>query len=287
MNRFRQESSLADWLISTGLFALVAQWSLGYPGVFDGFDSSDLNRSLQVLGLANYWFLLEQWPGIILALALYFWFWSYRTHTQNEIEILDSLYPEGQSPADWDRITNKRLVRYLAVGIVVVFMLLAALLQHPVLFALIMLALSCQDILGNEILRDNLNRTFANFACNLPEDDPRCALHSGRQAIARAYWLDRPQLFRIARMVLATVAVLALALMPVIFPDQLGVIGVTPAHVAMVSTLLLAAIILANETVMRRWRADRDDQLLAVEIAFDEAVSARNAELSEAAVPPT
>lgn len=280
MNRLRRESNLADWLISTGLFALVAQWALGYPGVFAGFDPSDLTHSLMILAVANYWFILEQWPGIILAFALYFWFWSYRTHTQNEIEILDGLYPEGGSPTDWDKVTNKRLVRFLAVGIVLVFMLLAALLQHPPLFALIMLALSCQDIIGNEILRDNLRRTFAEFDCNLPEDDPRCQLHAGRQTAARRYWLDQPQLFRIALMMVATVLALALSLVPVSFAPQLSSLGLSASPVATLATLALAAVIVANEFVMRRWRADRDDQLLAVEIAFDDAISARAAAAS-------
>jgi hypothetical protein len=277
VNRLRRESSLSDWLISTGLFALVAQWALGYPGVFAGFDASDLDRSLMILAVVNYWFLLDLWPGIILAFSLYFWFWSYRTHTQNEIEILDELYPEGRSPADWDRVTNKRLVRFLAVGIVLVFMLLAALLLHPALFALIMLALSCQDIIGNEILRDNLRRTFAEFDCHLPEDDPLCQLHTGRQTAARRYWLDHPQLFRIALMMMATVAVLAFSLLPFSFASQLSTVGLSAPLSAKLATLALSAIIVANEFVMHRWRADRDEELLAVEIAFDEAMSARAA----------
>ena len=41
------------------------------------------------------------------------------------------LYPEGQTPADWDKVTNKRFITVLAVGIVVVTMLLAALLGTP------------------------------------------------------------------------------------------------------------------------------------------------------------
>ncbi|MBN8631652.1 MAG: hypothetical protein J0L76_12430 [Rhodobacterales bacterium] len=233
--------------------------------------------------MANYWFLLDQWPGIILAFALYFWFWSYRTHTQNEIEILDTLYPEGRSPSDWDKITNKRIVRYLAVGIVLVFMLLAALLQHPSLFALIMLALSCQDIIGNEILRDNLRRTFSDFDCNLPPDDPRCELYNGRQLAARHYWLDRPQLLRIAIMMIATVAILAFSLLPLSFAAQTSGFGLTMSLTATLTVLALACIIVANEFVMRRWRAARDDELLSVEIAFDEAMSAR----ATAAAGPT
>lgn len=286
MNRLRRESNLSDWLISTGLFALVAQWALGYPGVFDGFDTSDLSGSIQTLAIANYWFLLDQWPGIILAFALYVWFWSYRTHTQNEIEILDTLYPEGRSPTDWDKITNKRLVRYLAVGIVLVFMLLAALLPHPALFALIMLALSCQDIIGNEILRDNLRRTFAEFDCNLPPDDPRCELHNGRQLAARHYWLDQPQLLRIAIMMIATVVVLAFSLLPFSFAARTSDFGLTMSLTMTLAALALATIIVVNELVMRRWRAARDDELLSVEIAFDEAMSARAAAAASASEQP-
>lgn len=277
VNRLRRASNLSDWLISTGLFALVAQWALGYPGVFDGFDLDDFDHSLLIFAAANYWFLLEQWPGIILAFALYFWLWSYRFHTLNEMDILDGLYPEGQSPTDWDKVTNKRYVKVLAVGIVVVFILLAALLQYPSLFALAMLALSCQDIFGNEIMRENLRRIFSEFDCDLPADDPRCALHLGRQAAARQYWLERPHLLRIAVMMVATVLVLALTVLPGSFPDQFASVGLTDARVRIIATLALVAIILVNELVMHRWRAARDEELLAVEITFDEAQAARAA----------
>lgn len=285
VSRLRRESNLSDWLIWTGFFALVAQWSLGYPGVFAGFDFDDFDHSLRILVVANYWFLLEQWPGIILAVALYFWFWSYRTHTDNELDILESLYPEGQSPADWDKVTNKRLIRFLAVGIVVVFTVLAALLQYPALFALIMIGLSCQDIIGNEILRDNLRRTFAEFDCALPDSDPRCQLHAGRQLAARHYWLDRPQLLRIAVMLVATALVLALTLLPVSFPGQMSEIGLTKTRADIIATLALALIIFANEYVMRSWRKVRNDALLTVEIAFDEAQERRGAPV-EAPGPP-
>lgn len=277
VNRLRRASNLSDWLISTGLFTIVAQWALGYPGVFDGFDFDDLDRSLLILAATNYWFLLEQWTGIFLAVTLYFWLWSYRAHTLNEMDILDGLYPEGQSPTDWEKVTNKRFVKVLAVGIVVVFILLAALLNYPSLFALAMLALSCQDIFGNEILRENLRRIFAEYDCDLPDDDPRCALHLGRQAAARRYWLERPHLLRIACMMVATLLVLALTVLPVSFPEHLASIGMTAAKINNIATLALVVIILANELVMHRWRAARDEDLLSVEIAFDEAQAARDA----------
>ena len=299
VNRLRRASNLSDWLISTGLFTLIAQWALGYNLVVtEAFDLSDITGSLRKILDATLPFLRREWPGIILALALYFWFWSYRTHTNAEMDILDGLYPEGQSPANWDKVTNKRFIHVLAVGIVTVFMLLAALLHHPTLFALIMVALSCQDIFGNEILRDNLRRIFAEFRCDLPEDDPRCALHAGRQVAARHYWLDRPQLLRIAVMMSATVLVLALTQLPASFPAQLAEIGLTGDRTRIIATLALAAIILGNELVMRNWRRVRDEELLTVEIAFDEAQSARAAAEKSAAgdlpatgggdaVPPT
>jgi hypothetical protein len=280
VNRLRRASNLSDWLISTGLFTLVAQWALGYPGVFAGFDLDDFDRSLLILAATNYWFLLEQWPGIVLAFALYFWLWSYRAHTLNEMDILDGLYPEGQSPTDRDKVTNKRYVKVLAVGIVVVFILLASLLRYPSLFALAMLALSCQDIFGNEIMRENLRRIFSEFDCDLPEDDPRCALHTGRQSAARRYWLERNHLLRIAFMIVGTVMVGALTVLPGSFPERLASIGMTPAMIRTIATLALVAIILANELVMHRWRGLRDEELLSVEIAFDEAQAARQAALA-------
>jgi hypothetical protein len=124
VNRLRRASNLSDWLISTGLFTLIAQWALGYNLVVtEAFDLSDITGSLRKILDATLPFLRREWPGIILALALYFWFWSYRTHTNAEMDILDGLYPEGQSPANWDKVTNKRFIHVLAVGIVTVFII--------------------------------------------------------------------------------------------------------------------------------------------------------------------
>ena len=284
VNRLRRASNLSDWLISTGLFTLVAQWALGYNAeISKAFNPSDIVGSLRCIIDASYQFVLMEWSGLTLALALYFWFWSYRTHTSNEMDILDGLYPEGQAPANWDKVTNKRFIHVLAVGIVVVFMLLAALLKQPPLFALIMLVLSCQDIFANEILRDNLRRIFSEFRCDLPEDDPRCALHAGRQVAARHYWLDRPQLLRIALMMSATVLVLALTQLPASFPAQSMNIGLTDDRMKVIAALLLAGIIIGNELVMRAWRKVRDEELLTVEIAFEDAQSARATAESQAA----
>ena len=99
-------------------------------------------------------------------------------------------------------------------------------------------------------------------------------------------------------MMSATVLVLALTQLPASFPAQLAEIGLTGDRTRIIATLALAAIILGNELVMRNWRRVRDEELLTVEIAFDEAQSARAAAEKSAAgdlpatgggdaVPPT
>ena len=46
VNRLRRASNLSDWLISTGLFTLIAQWALGYNDDFKkAFDLSDIAGS--------------------------------------------------------------------------------------------------------------------------------------------------------------------------------------------------------------------------------------------------
>lgn len=60
-------------------------------------------------------------------------------------------------------------------------------------------------------------------------------------------------------------------------------IGLTGDRTRIIATLALAAIIVGNELVMRNWRRVRDEELLTVEIALDEAQSARAAAEKSAA----
>ncbi len=55
-----------------------------------------------------------------------------------------------------------------------------------------------------------------------------------------------------------------------------GIVVVTMLLAALLGhPALVALIMIANELVMRNWRRVRDDELLTVEITFDEAQSAQ------------
>lgn len=288
VNRLRRALGLSDWIISTGFFGTVAQWALEYPRYLGRFDVLALNFTLVDVLRATRDFAVDKWAGIVLALVLYFWFRSYRHHASKEIGIIETLYPAEQQPHDWDRITNRRFIHFLAVGIVVAFMLMAALLNRPGFFAMVMVCMWCQDLFGNEIVRDNLRRIFVEHPLELPENDPRLPLFAARQTAARQYWLERPQLRRILAAMVLTVLALALAVLgqteaPV--PDTAGS-DRKAIHTAV--TLLLAGIILTNEVVVRRWRRERDDRLLDAEIEFARKDEERRAaEATDAVVPPS
>lgn len=277
VNQLRSASGLSDWLISTGLFGIVAQWGLGYPAFFKGVDLGDLTGSLKSNWNQALAFAAQEWHGVILGLALYLWFWSYRYHTNAEMDLLDSLYPEGQSPADWGKVTNRRFIRVLAVGIVAVFLLMAALLGSVEIFALAMICLWCQDLLGNEIMRDNLGRILAENPPQLAGDPDLLQLYRARHAAARHYWLVQPQLRRIVLALAATAVALAVAFLPAFLERKFQFTGFGDSQATMVARLLLAGIIIANEATMRRWRTQREAALLEAEIIHDEARSARQA----------
>lgn len=275
VNQLRSASGLSDWLISTGLFGIVAQWGLGYPAFFQGVDLGNLAGSIQSNWHQAIAFAAQEWHGVILGLALYLWFWSYRFHTNAEMDLLDTLYPEGQSPAHWDKITNRRFIRVLALGIVVVFLLMAALLGNVEIFALAMICLWCQDLFGNEIMRDNLGRILAENPPQVVGDPDLLQLYQARHTAARQYWLFQPQLRRIVLALAATAGALAVALLPAFLARKFQITGFSDDHATMVARILLAGIIIANEATMRRWRAQREAALLEAEIAYDEARSAR------------
>lgn len=281
VNQLRRASGLSDWLISTGLFGLVAQWGLGYPQVFDDFNLQNLRPSVAGALNETLSFAQREWSGIILALALYLWFWSYRAHTNHEMDLLDSLYPEGQAPADWGKITNRRYVRFLALGIVIVFLLMAAVLGSVTLFALAMICLWCQDLFGNEIMRDNLGRVLATHQPQVSGDDALLRLYQARHLAARNYWLDRPHLRRIVFALAGTALALAVSFLPAMLAREFGIDRFRQDSADVVARLAMAGIILANEATMRRWRATREAEWLEAEIALDTARKAATAALPQ------
>lgn len=274
VGKLRQASSLSDWIISTGMFGAVAQWALEYPKYLGRFDVFTMDFGAADVAKASLAFAGDKWAGILLALALYSWFWGYRHNTNREMDILDGLYPSGQAPTNWDQITNRRYVRLLAVGIVAAFMIMAALLDAPHFFAMAMICLWCQDLFGNEILRENLRRILVEHPVTPSPDVALNNLHANRRKAAERYWLGRGQIKRIVVMMICTVLVLFLSLSPITHPA--GALGLVPSPhaVHVVAQLLLAAIILGNEATMVVWRRDRDALLLDAEIEFADAKEA-------------
>ncbi len=144
---------------------------------------------------------------------------------------------------------------------------------------------------GNEILRDNLRRIFAEHDPALSPDDPTTTLFKMRQAAARHYWLELPQLRRIVFMMIVTIAALATSVAFHLHKEQLACWGYNvDALTAVVDTsvqLVLAGIILANEAVMQNWRNKRDAALLDAEIVFADSQEASAKATTNTQAPPT
>ncbi|MEL7116635.1 MAG: hypothetical protein AAGP08_13810 [Pseudomonadota bacterium] len=218
-------------------------------------------------------------PSVVLLWALvYRWFRNYRNAVGNELSILESVYTPDRSPHDWDSVWGRITVPILSVGFSIGFLAMAWFSDSILIFCFFMFALYAQDLIGNSILKRNLRRYFADPRFDPNPADPSVEFVRGRRAVAIEYWIDRPQVERVAVMLLATNLIIVFAATN--FFDLLGGdvadIQSWEFHLAAV---LIAVVIIGNEFIMIAWRRVRDRALRAIENEQRELVIANTKSL--------
>lgn len=247
-------------LIALGFFGFIFNWKLDI-NLYFGAAGVNAGRVID----PSFWdalptFLGERWADIIFALFIMVWFFLYRVAVKSEMQILVSLYSRINPPHDWERTIGARMIPLLSLGLTVAFFGLAVTMDHMPLFCLIMLVLSMQDAMGNNILRKNIVRHFLK-----PEFDPHATDLLGpfireRRAVALDYWVWKPQLERVSLMMFGTLIAFLAATAEPVFGVALW------PHTA---NFIVVAVIIANEVTMSMWRIERDRVLEDIETRQD------------------
>jgi len=261
-------------LIALGFFGFIFNWKLEIA-IYFGSGGFDATRVID----KSFWealphFLSDKWGEVIFALFIMVWFFLYRTAVKSEMQILVSLYSRINPPHDWEKTIGARMIPLLSIGLTIAFLGLAMTMDALPLFCLIMLALSAQDAMGNNILRKNIVRHFLK-----PEFDPHNTDLLGpfikeRRAVALEYWVWKPQIERVSLMMMGTIiAFLAATAQPVF---EISVWSYLPHTI-------IILVILGNEITMSNWRVERDRALEDIDARQDEFERSMNPEREDEA----
>ncbi|WP_322865237.1 hypothetical protein U5922_002910 [Aquicoccus sp. G2-2] len=248
--------SVSEGIIALGLFSFIFQRKLEVSTYF-GPSGVSAERFLD----EGFWavvpvFLSEKWAELVFSLFILLWFFLYRTAVKSEMTILVTLYSRINPPHDWERTLGQRFIPLVSVGLTFAFFGLALTVDHVELFCVIMLLLSVQDALGNNILRRNLLRHFLDKRYNPHPSDLHAPFIQRRREVALDYWVWRPQIERIGLMMIGTLIAFLTAA-----SAKLYGIRVWPNT----AQFIIMGIILTNEIVMGSWRVSRDRKLEQIE----------------------
>ncbi len=256
-------------LIALGFFGFIFNWKLD---IKDYFGEAGVNAG-RVMD-RTFWdalpvFISERWVDIVFALFILLWFFLYRLAVKSEVQILVSLYSRINPPHNWERMIGARMVPLLSVGLTIAFFGLASTMDYLPLFCLIMLVLSMQDAMGNNILRKNIVRHFLKPEFDPHESDLHGPFIKERRAVALEYWVWKPQIERVSLMMFGTlIAFLAATAEPVF---GISVWSHAP-------NFIIIAVIVANEATMSKWRIERDLALEDIDAKQDELERSMNPE---------
>lgn len=153
--------------------------------------------------------------------------------------------------------TNKRLkdeviVVLLAILMPLIFIFLFYSVDKIQLYCFIVLGLNIADLTGNVIVRENLQKLIRDAELVRTRDRDRNYMYAKRR-IAEWYWIELPQLKRLALHLIANGAALFFA------TNQGANLGIflDPN----LSYLILCVGIAGNELMMLFWRRRRDQKL--------------------------
>lgn len=187
---------------------------------------------------------------LCMALITFIWYWSYKDAVKTEIDVLSSLFSNELKPTDYNKVTGKRWLPFISIGIVLCFLTMAASIDNPQRYIIIMLLLAILDLRGNTTLRDNLTRYL--FDARFHPSGAGAEKILEKREVAADYWIRHPHCERIGLyMIIAIGASLV--------ENSQGIFGVTfwPS----IPYMLIMAAIVTNETIIHVWRYRRDKAL--------------------------
>lgn len=249
----RQAYGLVDRITSIFSFSAIIAYVLDFKRLFTGGSLIPFTlQTAQAIAL-NFLDLIRTsaWP-LCLALVTLIWLLRYKTASRNELEIIVSCFSRLVSLPEWSALHGSKIARWLARGLILIFLALAALVKHIELYAIIVYLWAIGDLLGNASIQRNIMLLFRDKRYDPPPDDPTRDLILRRRAVAESYWIGRPQLVRIT--ILLAVVGCAIMLTGSILTAEIP-------HKREIAYIIIMIAILVNTTAMAVWRRSRDDDL--------------------------
>jgi hypothetical protein len=178
--------------------------------------------------------------------------------------LIDNLFDKDAPlrPAD---IAGYRLLPYIGYLIVVTFCILILLAPQIWLYCTAALVLHANDIMGQAIVFQNLNKVLVKFP--IVDQSSKSKFVNERREVIKEYYYDHPTFPRIAGINIITVITLIIS------------IEIAPARPVfyLVAYALMISNILVGELMIGSWRAKRDWQLDDITRREAEELQARKA----------
>ena len=111
------------------------------------------------------------WP-LCLALVTLIWLLRYKRASRSELEIILACFSRLVPLPEWNALHGSSIARSLARGLILVFLLLAALVNHIELYAIVVFLWAIGDLLGNASIQRNIMLLFRDRRYDPPIDDP-------------------------------------------------------------------------------------------------------------------
>lgn len=263
--RLQFHISISEKIIALGLFSVLAGKKLELEKYFGRVELASVTNLIDTSILQGLQlFVVEKGLVALLALFTTVWYFLYARAVRNEMGIIVDTFSRFNPPHDWEQVVGRNIIPLLSVGITVTFLALAWFIDNIRVYCLILLVMNVLDIRGNNVLRQNLVKHFADERFIPADTDLHKEFILRRRAAAEEYWINKPQLERIGMFMIATVGAFLVSVSDAVF-------GV-PVWQGLAYGLLFVSII-SNEVVMHRWRRQRNAVL--DRISDDEAQANR------------
>jgi hypothetical protein len=202
----------------------------------------------------GYWshFAINLGPNIapfVLIFVTVFWYYRFKGAATKELVLIDNLFDEDRSPIHGSVIAWYKWLPIIGYLIVAIFCALLLLTPYISLYCMAAFVLHANDLMGQAIMAQNLNKTLLKFPVS-PEN-PRAKFANERREAVIEYYYDNPTFPRIVAIffVTATAFIISVELAP------------ARPNFYLVSYALMVANVLVSEFVIERWRMKRDRKL--------------------------
>ena len=245
-HRLRRSLGISNAMVSIGFFGFVIGSKLDLFGYLDADKPLKDNLDLLItLILDKDWILL-------LAFTTWILFIRYTKAVKYELEILLSLFSRYNSPSNWETLIGANHVSLMSFAITGTFIALAWFVDQIQIFCLILLGLNFLDIHGNAMVRHNITKYFADPRYIPLDNDLHKPFIMRRRAVAEEYWIQNPQLERIALMMIAFIVAIMFSISEPLFGIKV--------HQGVPYSVVIITIIM-NEYTMSKWRMIRNEKL--------------------------